>query len=113
MAKRFVEVFRDLNADIAKHIRAKSGGMSLLELAISTNLDNAIGNMNILLGTLERCDVLYIFDEHNEFYRQSKQGKSALDENNQFLEGFTRWTGPTRGVSNLSIVRSLHVGIVI
>ncbi len=92
-------MFGDLNADIAKSIRAKPTGMSLLELVISTNLDNAMENMTILLGTLKRYDVLYIFDEHNEFFNKSPQGKTPLDNYGDILKGFTNWTGPTRGVS--------------
>ncbi len=105
MARRFVEIFNEFNADIAATIRVDSM-QSLLHLASSFNEDTAIRNMDLLLDILKtqtQYGVLYIFDEHDEFYSKPDQGKSALDYHGTFLGRFTRWTGPTAGVSHLSI----------
>ncbi len=104
MALRFMEIFRDLNADIVKQLPAIRGGVrNLLDLVLSTTSDNAIPNMAILLDSLKdqiEYGVLYIFDEHNEFYRTSSNSSgSKLDAHFDFLDRFTGWTGPTGGVS--------------
>jgi hypothetical protein len=100
MALRFIKIFRDLNADIAANIPACYTKRTLLQLANSTNNDTAIRDMDELFDTLKAQEgyaVFYIFDEHNELYKERK-GKSFLQEHNTFLGRFTQWTGPTGGV---------------
>jgi hypothetical protein len=104
MAMRFLKKFRDLNADIASTIPALQSKKTLLDLVLSTTEATAMRDMSELLDTLKtqtQYGVFYIFDEHNELFRKSDEGYSALHDHPAFLRGFTVWTGPTRGVRSI------------
>ena len=103
MVTRFLENFRDSNVDIAATIAAYCSKRSLLDLVLSTTDATAVRDLAELLDTLnaqEEHAVLYIFDEHNELYRQPEGGaQTSLQQFPHFLLPFTRWTGPTGGMS--------------
>ncbi len=111
MAERFIETFVNLNADIAKNIPVIRRGGNLLDLALSTTRENAIPNMGLLMDTLKsqtEYAVLYIFDEHNEFWKRNDSGSSPLQNHSEFLNRFTRWTAETGGVSILLLLPIFH-----
>ena len=102
MAIRFMEIFRNLNADIAASIPSINSKRTLLDLVLSTTYETAMEDMEELFDTLkaqEEYGVFYIFDEHNEIYREPDGGNSFLHNHPEFLGRFTRWTGPTGGAS--------------
>jgi hypothetical protein len=116
MAIRFLEIFRNLNADIAATIHACYSKRTLLQLVNSTNENTAIRDMAELFDTLktqEEYAVFYIFDEHNEIYRKPDGGTSPLHNHPDFLNRYTQWTGPTGGVlyesSSLIFNRSVQL----
>jgi hypothetical protein len=103
MAIRFLRTFQNLNADIAARIPAISSKKSLLDLVLSTTDATAVRDLEELLDTLKAQDkhaVVYIFDEHNELYKEPLGGgQTPLQKFPLFLHPFTRWTGPTGGAS--------------
>ena len=98
-----MRTFKDLNADIAASIPSINSKRTLLDLVLSTTRATAMEDMAELLDTLkaqEEYGVFYIFDEHNEMYREPPGGgQSPLQKFPIFLGRFTRWTGPTGGAS--------------
>ena len=95
-----MEIFRNLNADIAASIPAYRSKRTLLDLVLSTTHATAIGELLDTLKAQEEYGVFHIFDEHNEMYREPPGGgQSPLQKFPIFLGRFTRWTGPTGGAS--------------
>ena len=107
MAKYFIDTFFNLNADIASNLSLyyKNKTITLLDLCIQTTEKNALRHIDLLMITLgkqAKYPVFYIFDEHNELFKETNNRKlSFYDTHYEFLRTFVTWTGLASGVKIL------------
>jgi len=112
MAKHFLKHFRVLNADLASNIKSSESKRTLFDIVNSSNYETSLRDMSEVMTTLKsyrKSAVFYIFDEHNELFREIMGGKPILYRYPDFLGHFNKWTGLTRGARTITIyIGSAH-----
>lgn len=107
-SRHLIELFLKMNADLIINIPYYNSTlfeyiqktMTKLETKLSdTNeilYDILIGKIFEILGNQKIFPVIYLFDEHNELFKENLL-------NDIFLRNFKTWTGITSGVRNINL----------
>jgi len=100
MARYFVKSFLELNADIAASLSVEKGNNLFSYLQNSSiSWKKKINYLLEYFSSQTHTPVFYIFDEHNELFREPQGGgKAYISTHYEFLRRFANFLGPLSGV---------------